>query len=114
MSEPPHSDSSDAFEKALRDSQTSKYLLRLYITGNTDKSSRAILNLREVCEKHLEGRYQLEVIDINQQPALARHDQIIATPTLVKQLPLPIRRLIGDLSETERILVGLDLVEVKK
>jgi circadian clock protein KaiB len=83
--------------------------LRLYITGITPKSTRAIQNIKKICEENLKGRYELEVIDIYQQPVLARDEQIIAAPTLIKKLPLPLRRLIGDMSDKERILVGLDL-----
>ena len=86
------------------------YVLRLYIAGLTPQSSRAITNLRRICEAHLEGRYTLEVVDLYQQPHLAQGEQIVAVPTLIKRLPLPLRHLIGDLSDTERILVGLDLV----
>ena len=81
------------------------------MTGTTPRSTRAILNIKEICEKHLKGRYELEVIDIYQQPVLAEGEQIIAAPTLVKKLPVPLRRFIGDMSDTERILVGLDLRE---
>ena len=102
----------EAFEKAIQGSETDRYLLRLYIAGNTQRSANAILSLRKLCEEHLQGRYQLEVIDIHQQPELARNNDIIATPTLVKLLPLPLRRMIGDLSETERILVGLNLIKL--
>ena len=112
MSDHEPSNSYDAFEKALEDAKTERYVLRLYVAGNTKKSANAILNLRKVCEEHLQGRYQLEVIDIYQQPSEARSDDIIATPTLVKRLPLPIRRIIGDLTELERILVGLNLIQV--
>lgn len=86
-----------------------KYSLRLYVTGTTPSAARAIVNIRKICEEHLEGRYKLEVIDIREHPALAQGEQIIAAPTLIKELPLPIRRFIGDMSETERILLGLDL-----
>lgn len=86
-----------------------KYVLRLFIAGMTAKSSRAVANIKEICEKDLEDRYDLEVIDIYQQPALAKGEQVIAAPTLIKKLPLPLRRFIGDLSDTERLLVGLDL-----
>ena len=86
-----------------------RYVLRLYVTGMTARSTRAIENVRAICEAHLQGRYELEVIDIYQQPALAKADQIIAAPTLIKQLPPPLRRLIGDMSSAERVLVGLDL-----
>ncbi len=85
------------------------YLLRLYVAGTTPRSSRAIRSIRAICDEHLEGRYRLEVIDIYQRPALARDEQIVATPTLIRELPPPIRRLIGDLSDTERVLIGLDL-----
>jgi circadian clock protein KaiB len=87
------------------------YILRLYITGTTLQSTRAILNIRKICEEHLEGRYELEVVDISQHPTLAIGEQIIAAPTLIKKLPLPLRRFIGDMSQTERILLGLDLRE---
>ncbi len=100
-----------SFERALEDSKKTKYVLHLYVSGNTKRSTNAILNLRKLCDEYLKGRYELEVIDIYQQPSLARQDQILATPTLVKHLPLPIRKVIGDLSETERILIGLDIVK---
>jgi circadian clock protein KaiB len=84
-------------------------VLRLYVTGMTPKSTRAISNLKKICEEHLGGRYDLQVIDIYQQPTLAKGEQIIAAPTLIKKLPLPLRRLIGDMSNTEKILLGLDM-----
>jgi len=83
--------------------------LRLYIAGQTARSLTALANLQRICEEHLEGRYRLEVIDLLERPQLARGDQIFALPTLVRKLPEPIRRLVGDLSDTERALVGLDL-----
>ena len=86
-----------------------KYLLRLYVTGTTGKSIRAIENVRRICEEHLEGRYDLEVVDLYKNLTLARGDQIIAAPTLLKRLPAPLRRLIGDMSDEQRVLVGLDL-----
>jgi circadian clock protein KaiB len=86
-----------------------KYVLRLYVTGMTPKSTKAIANVQNLCEKYMEGFYELKIIDIYQQPKLAKEGQIIATPTLIKQLPLPIRRLIGDMSDTERFLAGIDL-----
>ncbi len=86
-----------------------KYVLRLYITGVTPRSTRAIANIRRIAEEHLRGRYKLEVVDIYQQITLARDEQIIAAPTLLKKLPLPLRRIVGDLSDKERVLVGLDL-----
>lgn len=85
------------------------YLLRLYVAGQTAKSLRAIDNLKSICEEYLSQRYELEVIDLYQQPQLAEGDQIIAVPTLVKELPEPLRRVIGDLSDTAKVLVGLDL-----
>jgi circadian clock protein KaiB len=102
-------DSTKKFEKAVRSEGDRKYTLRLYVTGMTPKSIRAINNIKKICEEHLEGRYDLEVIDIYQQPSLAAGEQIIAAPTLVKKLPLPLRRFIGDMSDKERILLGLDL-----
>jgi circadian clock protein KaiB len=87
----------------------SKFTLRLYVAGSSPRSVRAIQNAREICDANLEGRYQLEVIDIFQQPALAKDDQILAVPTLIKKLPLPLRRFIGDLSDRKVVLVGLDL-----
>jgi circadian clock protein KaiB len=86
-----------------------KYLLRLYVTGTTGKSVRAIQNVRRICEEHLSGLYDLEVVDIYKNLPLARGDQIIAAPTLIKQLPAPLRRLIGDMSDEQRVLVGLDI-----
>src|SRR5215212_10002610 len=86
-----------------------RYVLRLYVTGTTQRPQRAVVNIRKICEEHLEGRYDLEVIDISQHPMLAAGEQIIAAPTLIKQLPRPLRRFIGDMSQTERILLGLDL-----
>ena len=86
-----------------------RFVLKLYITGTTPRSARALVNIRKLCEEHLHGRYQLEVIDISQRPALAVGEQIVAAPTLIKLLPSPLRRFIGDMSQTERILVGLDL-----
>jgi circadian clock protein KaiB len=85
------------------------YLLRLYVTGMTPNSVHAIANIKRICEEHLHGHYELEVIDLYQQPELAEGEQIIAAPTLIKKLPLPLRRIIGDMSSSERVLVGLDL-----
>jgi circadian clock protein KaiB len=89
--------------------QSKEYVLRLYIAGTTSKSIRAVANIKEICESSLKNRYDLEVIDIYQQPVLIKGEQIIAAPTLVKKLPLPLRKFIGDMSDIERILVGLDL-----
>jgi len=98
-----------ALEKAATQRQTERYVLRLYIAGLTPRSTLAVQNIRRICEEHLEGRYDLQVIDLYQQPVLAEGEQIIAAPTLIKQLPLPLRRFIGDMSNTDRILVGMDL-----
>src|SRR5215475_16126500 len=89
--------------------KTKEYVLRLYVAGTTSRSMRAVANIKEICENSLKNRYDLEVIDIYQQPVLVKGEQIIAAPTLIKKLPLPLRRFIGDMSNTERILVGLDL-----
>lgn len=97
------------FEKAAAMHKHAKYILRLYVTGMTPKSTRAIANVQKLCEKYLEGAYELKVIDIYQQPQLAKGEQIIATPTLIKQLPLPFRKLIGDMSDSEKFLIGIDL-----
>jgi len=83
--------------------------LRLFVTGQTPRSVKSVENLRRLCEKYLKGRYELEVIDIYQQPRLASENQIVATPTLIKKLPLPLRRLVGDFSNQERVLLGLGL-----
>ena len=87
----------------------SRYVLRLYVTGVTSRSRRAIVNLDGICREYLKGRYDLEVIDVYQKPTLAKDEQIIAAPTLIRKLPLPIRRIIGDLSDREAVLLGLDL-----
>ncbi len=83
--------------------------LRLYVAGQTPKAVRAFANLRKICEEHLKGRYTIEIIDLVENPALGRGDQILALPTLVRRLPTPIKKIIGDLSNTERVLVSLDL-----
>jgi len=98
-----------AFEQSLSKPANPRYELLLYVAGMTPRSTRAIANIKEICEEHLKGLYALQVIDIYQQPVLAEGDQIIAVPTLLKKLPLPLRRLIGDLSDRERVLIGLDL-----
>ena len=97
-----------AFEKALATRPTGKYVLRLYVAGATDRSRQAIVRARQLCETELKGNFDLEVIDVFQQPILARDGQIIATPTLVRELPQPVRRLIGNLSNTTGLFVGLD------
>jgi circadian clock protein KaiB len=102
-----------SLEDELQDAVTAgdeHYVLRLYVTGQTPRSLRAIENIKRICEKHLSGRYDLEVIDIYQRPHLVAGERIIAAPTLVKSLPVPIRRFVGDLSDTEKVLFGLDLI----
>ena len=91
-----------------------KHVLRLYVTGTTGKSVRAIENVRRICEEHLQGRYDLEVIDLYKNLPLARGDQIIAAPTLIKKLPAPLRRLIGDMSDEQKVLIGLDIRSKRK
>ena len=98
-------------EQAAVEPGAGRYLLRLYITGTTPASARAIERVHRFCEEHLHGRYELEVIDIYQLPALAKDHQIIATPTLIKVLPEPLRRFIGDLSKLDKVLFGLDIRE---
>jgi circadian clock protein KaiB len=90
------------------------YILRLYVAGQTRKSLTAFANLKKICEEHLRGRYRIEVIDLLENPQLAKGDQILAIPTLVRQLPPPLRKIIGDLSNTEKVLVGLDLRPAEK
>ncbi len=104
-------DSTREFEEMLRSSPPPDipYLLKLYVLGTTPNSQRAIKNIKNICEQHLQGHYTLEVIDLYQQPKLAEGEQIVAVPTLIKKLPLPLRRILGDLSDTERVLVGLNL-----
>jgi circadian clock protein KaiB len=101
--------SAEEFEKTTATIDRTKYVLRLYVTGMTPKSTQAIANVEKLCKEHLAGRYELKVVDIYQQPKLVQGEQIIATPTLIKKLPLPLRKLIGDMSDTERFLVGIDL-----
>jgi circadian clock protein KaiB len=104
--------SADKYAQKIELSKSETYLLRLYVTGSTPQSMRAIENIKKICEEHLKGRYELEVIDLYQKPNLANGEQIIAAPTLIKKLPQPLRRIIGDMSNTERVLVGLDLREI--
>ncbi|MDI1246853.1 MAG: circadian clock KaiB family protein [Rhodoferax sp.] len=102
-------DSISDFEELLAKSGEGKYVLRLYIAGNTPQSARAVANIKNLCEARLKDRYELNVIDLYQQPENAQGEQIVVAPTLVKQLPLPLRRLIGDLSNTHRVLIALDI-----
>ncbi len=109
MKAPKTSRVTKAFEKALAASRTGKCVLRLYVAGATVRSRQALLRVRRLCETELRGEYDLEVIDIYQQPIIARDGQILATPTLVREFPRPMRRLIGNLSNTTGLFVGLDL-----
>ncbi len=96
-------------KEACTDSTEEIWNLRLYVAGQTPKSIAAFANLKKICEEHLAGRYRIEVIDLIKNPQLAKGDQIIATPTLVRKLPEPLKKMIGDLANTERVLVGLDI-----
>jgi len=98
-------------QPVLPKAESNSYVLQLFVAGQSPKSVHAIANIRKICDENLQGRYELEVIDLYQQPQLAQGEQIIAVPTLIKKLPLPLRRIIGDLSNTERVLVGLDIRE---
>ncbi len=103
-------DTTGAFEKLVAGPPSGEhYVLRLYVTGMTPRSTEAFASIKAICETRLHGRYELEVIDLYQHPQLAIDEQIIAVPTLVKKLPAPLRRLVGDLSNEERVLLGLDL-----
>jgi circadian clock protein KaiB len=103
----------EEFDLTTSEMNKSKYILRLYITGTTSRSVEALTNLKKICEDYLQGRYILEVIDLYQKPFLAKDEQIIAAPTLIKKLPLPFRRIIGDMSNVEKVLLGLDLKKEK-
>jgi len=102
--------SAEAFERAIAESPDAHFVLRLYVSGMTARSRQAIDNIRNLCKEHLAGRYDLEIIDIYQQPGLAKDAQIIAAPTLVKKLPLPLRKIIGDMGDPGRIMVVLGIV----
>ncbi|HTY74891.1 MAG TPA: circadian clock KaiB family protein [Candidatus Nanoarchaeia archaeon] len=108
------SETTKEFEKSLESTGTEKYVLRLYVTGMTPKSIHAIENIRKICEENLKDRFELEVIDVYQQPEYAKKEEIIAAPTLIKKLPLPLRKFIGDMSDKEKILVGLNLFPKKE
>lgn len=110
-------DATEAFEKALRDREKkkeAKFVLKLFVSGMTPRSMRAIENTKKICEEHLKGRYQLEVVDLYQHPEMGKKERLIAAPTLIKKLPEPLKKFIGDLSDTEKILVGLELAPKKK
>ncbi len=102
-------DGFEAYDAMISAHDNGHYVLSLYVTGNTPRSTQAIVNIRKICEEHLQGRYDLEIVDITQNPSVAIGEQIIAAPTLIKELPLPLKRFVGDLSQTERILIGLSL-----
>jgi circadian clock protein KaiB len=102
-------DTAKALAKAAEGQAHERYVLRLFVSGITPKSEGAIRALKEICEQYLKDRYELEIVDIYQQPGSAKEDQIIVAPTLVKKLPLPLRRLIGDMTSKEKIILGLDL-----
>jgi circadian clock protein KaiB len=109
VKKPSNSDEAE-FEKALRvPARGRRYVLRLYVAGINPKSAAAIRNVTQICDEELKGRYDLEIIDLYKNPTLARGEQIVAAPTLIRKLPLPLRRFIGDMANKERILVGLDL-----
>ena len=99
----------ERFEQALKKMSTEKYVLRLYVAGMSPKSLEAIENIKRICDENMPGRYELEVIDLYQQPIFAKDGQIVAAPTLIKELPPPLKKLVGNLSNTEKTLVGLDL-----
>jgi len=103
-----------AFEELLAKSGKGQYVLRLYVTGQTPQSTRAVENLKKLCETRLQGRYELTIVDLYETPEAARDEQIICAPTLVKQLPPPLRRLIGDLSTPNRVLLALDIKPEKE
>ncbi|KMQ49518.1 circadian clock protein KaiB [Chitinispirillum alkaliphilum] len=102
----------EEFEEAIKNEDKRRFTLRLFVTGITPKSIEAINQVRSLCEEHLKGRYELEVIDLYKQPKEARTDQIFAAPTLVKLLPLPVRKIVGDMTKEEKLLAGLD-IEIK-
>jgi circadian clock protein KaiB len=102
------------YDISVKNLKKGTYILKLYVAGLTPQSILAVNNIKEICEEHLQGKYNLEIVDLYMNPGLAKGEQIIAAPTLIKKLPLPLRRIIGNMSNTERVLVGLDLKEVKK
>src|SRR4051812_1114753 len=93
----------------MNDPSADTYLLKLYVTGSSPRTQQAVENLKRICEQELQGRYQLDIVDVLQHPQAAEDDRILATPTLIKQLPLPLRRVIGDLSDRDKVLLGLEL-----
>lgn len=107
-------DATARFENALLRLSTEKYVLRLYIAGMSPRSIEAIGNIKRICEENMPGRYQLDIIDVYQQPIFAKEGQIVAAPTLIKELPPPISKMVGSMSDKERVLVGLDLRSIGK
>ena len=105
--------STKAFNLTVSESDNKKYHLRLFTTGVTNRSVTAISNIKEICEDYLEGQYKLEVIDLYKKPQLATEEQIIAAPTLIKKRPLPFRRIIGDMSDRDKVLIGLNLIKIR-
>jgi len=114
MDEPKSMSDKAKIEKTIKETSSTHYVLRLYVAGMTMKSTKATTNVKKICEEHLKGRYSLEVIDIYKRPVLTKGEQIIAAPTLLKKLPLPLRRIIGDMSDTNKVLIGLDLRQKRK
>lgn len=105
----PRSSTGKQPEKGLKKSKPKKYILHLYVAGLSPRSQKAIENIKKICDEHLQGRFRLVIQDIYQHPIIARNGQILATPTLVKKMPLPLRKFVGDLSDSKTLLVGLDL-----
>jgi circadian clock protein KaiB len=105
-----YGDVTEDFERALENKKTERYVLRLYIAGNNFRSQTAVENVKKICEEYLAGRYDLEVIDIYQDQSKNLVDLVLAAPTLIKQLPLPLRRIIGDMTRKEKVIIGLDLI----
>lgn len=106
-------DSTEEYEKAIEARGEEKYILRLYVSGKTSKSIRAIENIKKICQENLKGRYELEVIDISENPTIAKSENIIASPTLIRKLPPPLRVTVGDMQNKQQVLIGLDLIPTK-
>lgn len=109
MEENKPKNSADKMEEALAQHGQERFVLRLYVAGTTAHSARAIANIKSICDEELEGRYELDVVDVYQQPAIVKDEQILALPMLVKRLPSPLRKMIGDLSDRDRVIVALDI-----
>jgi len=114
MSPNSQSESARSIEQRLNELGEGRYLLRLYVAGMTLRSTEAISRLKAICDEYLSGRYELEIIDIYQHPGIARGEQILAAPTLIKKLPPPVRRLVGNLTNRERVLMGLDVRRIEE